>query len=247
MSAGAFIGTSGWYYTDWSARFYPADLPKSEWLAYYAARFPAVEINATFYRLPFRNMVKGWHDRAPAGFLFAVKGNRRITHLKKLAGVRTDLDNFISRIRPLEEHIGPLLWQLPPHFHCDPTRLEKFLRLLPEGLRHAVEFRHSSWLVPEVYDLLRAHNVASVSISSMRMPADFTVTADFVYLRFHGLAGGYAHDYTGRELAPWAQHAAAMLAEGRDVFAFFNNDAEACAPRNARTFKRMINTRLSRG
>lgn len=238
-----YVGTSGWYYDDWPGEFYPPDLPPSGWLSYYAQHFPTVEINATFYRLPFRNMVKGWHDKAPAGFLYAVKGHRRITHLKKLLRVHEDVELFFDRVRPLEEHLGPILWQLPPSLKKDARRLESFLKALPTDCRHAIEFRDPSWLCEEVFECLRAHRVAHVSISSRRMPADFTVTADFAYVRFHGLRGGYAHDYTAEELKPWAEHVRRQLAEGRDVFAYFNNDVKARAVKNARDLMRLAGGR----
>jgi len=235
-----WVGTSGWYYNHWIGRFYPEDLDKKDWLDFYCRHFSTVEINATFYRMPFENMVRGWASRAPEGFRYAVKGNRRITHLKKLVGVDEDLRDYFRRIELLGDRLGVILWQLPPSLHEDTERLQSFLARLPREMKHAVEFRHRSWLQPRVYAVLEKFNVACVSVSSSRMPADFTVTADFVYYRFHGLGGGYAHDYTRTELEPWAAQARKALREGRTVFAYFNNDAEARAPKNARELMRMI-------
>ncbi|HIE10676.1 MAG TPA: DUF72 domain-containing protein [Kiritimatiellae bacterium] len=234
------VGTSGWYYRHWAGRFYPAELKPAEWLEYYTRHFSTVEINATFYRMPFENMIKGWSRKAPTGFLYAVKGNRRITHLKKLAGVDEDIRDYFRRVELLGEHLGPVLWQLPPSLHEDYRRLEAFLKKLPRAFRHAVEFRHPSWLQDVVFEVLRRYQVACVSISSSRMPANFTETADFVYYRFHGLKGGYAHDYSRAELGTWAEHARSALERGKTVFAFFNNDAEARAPGNASELIRMI-------
>jgi len=234
------IGTSGWYYRHWIGRFYPAELKQAEWLEFYARHFSTVEINATFYRMPFENMIRGWARKAPPGFLYAVKGNRRITHLKKLAGVDEDIKDYFRRVELLGEHLGPILWQLPPSLHEDRQRLEAFLKKLPRGFQHAVEFRHPSWLQAAVFEVLSRYEVACVAISSSRMPMHFTETADFVYYRFHGLKGGYAHDYSREELKPWAEHARDALNRGKTVFAFFNNDAEARAPQNARELMRMI-------
>lgn len=239
----AWIGTSGWYYNHWRGRFYPEEMDKRDWLDYYSRHFPTVEINATFYRMPFENMVKGWARRAPEGFLYAVKGNRRITHLKKLVDVRSDLADYFRRVELLGEKLGVVLWQLPPSLHVDTPRLRSFLKQLPREWRHAVEFRHRSWLCSEAFDVLSGFGVAAVSVSSTRMPADFTITADFVYYRFHGLKDGYAHDYTREELAPWADQARRALQDGRDVFVYFNNDAEARAPKNARELMQMISRR----
>ncbi|GAB4247036.1 MAG: DUF72 domain-containing protein [Acidobacteriota bacterium] len=235
-----YVGTSGWSYRGWVGEFYPAGLDPGEWLEFYVQHFNTVEINATFYRLPFPGMVESWSRRAPEGFLYAVKGNRRITHLKRLRDVDADLSRFLERIEPLGAHLGVLLWQLPPRFPADVAVLEAFLRVLPPGYRHAVEFRDPSWLVGDVWTCLRRYGVAQVGVSSLRMPPEMEPTADFAYLRFHGLSGGFAHDYATEELRPWAERAAAVLAEGGDVFAYFNNDARCRAPKNAREFRELV-------
>ena len=192
---GIYIGTSGWVYKEWAGDFYQGLKPK-EHFAFYASQFPTVEINATFYRLPTPSMVHGWRLKAPENFIFSVKGSRYITHLKRLNNLGRGLSYFLRRVRPLEEKLGPLLWQLPPGFKPDLPRLEKFLKRLPPDLSHAVEFRHPGWYSPEAFELLRKFNIALVSVSSLRMPVNFSVTADFVYIRFHGLEGGPYHDYS---------------------------------------------------
>ncbi len=240
MQGSVYIGTSGWSYKHWGEKFFPPGMKSVEQLAFYARHFNTVEINASFYRLPFKNMVKGWHDRAPDGFIFAAKGHRLITHYKKLKHVAANTDTFINRIKGLKEHLGPLLWQLPPNFTVDPPRLDKFLARLPRTLRHAVEFRHPSWVTPEVFDILRRHDVAHVNLSSMRMPRDLTVTTDFIYIRFHGLADGGRHDYTRDELAPWRDHIAGNVRHGRAAYAYFNNDGNVRAPKNAEELRRMV-------
>jgi uncharacterized protein YecE (DUF72 family) len=236
-----YIGTSGWVYKGWQKTFYPEDISASEHLEFYASQFPTVEINATFYRLPSLKMVQGWRQRAPRQFLFAVKGSRYITHMKKLVQLGGGLNRFIRRIQPLREHLGPILWQLPPFLEKDVPRLERFLRQTPAKLQHAVEFRHPSWYEdPEVFALLRRHQAAHVSLSSQGMPMKLEVTADFVYIRFHGLQGGAAHDYTRAELEPWAQHIREQSRRGRSVFAYFNNDLNVRAPGNARMLMELI-------
>src|SRR5262245_14496875 len=184
------IGTSGWAYKSWEHSFCPAGLPKKR------TQFSTVEINATFYRLPSPNTVSGWRNKAPAGFVYAVKTSRFITHMKKLADLNGALDKFFERISPMRSRIRVVLWQLPSNLHRDESRLESFLKQLPKGYRYAVEFRHSSWLEEACFALLRKHNIAHVSVSSLRMPMNLTVTADLIYIRFHGLEGGAAHDYT---------------------------------------------------
>ncbi len=201
---GLHVGTSGWVYKGWAGAFYPADLAENDRLTYYAQHFGTVEINATFYRLPSESMVRGWDRKAPPGFIYAVKGSRFITQMKKLKVEPESIAIFFERISPLKAHLGPILWQLPPSLGIDLPRLDNFLNLLPAGYRYAVEFRHPSWMEDNVFALLKKHNAAHVHVSSMRMPMNLTVTSDLVYIRFHGLESGAAHDYTRDELKPWA-------------------------------------------
>jgi uncharacterized protein YecE (DUF72 family) len=236
-----YIGTSGWVYKDWQKHFYPADLPAKRQFQFYATQFPTVEINATFYRLPTLKMVKGWRDKAPPGFVFAVKGSRFITHILKISGASRGLRKYFSRIKPLQKRIGPVLWQLPPFMKKSPERLEKFLKILPKDYCHAVEFRHASWYEgKDAFDLLRKYKAAHVNLSSLRMPMNLTATADFVYIRFHGLENGAAHDYTRAELEPWARFIRRQSRAGKNVYAYFNNDLNVHAPDNAKMLMEMI-------
>jgi uncharacterized protein YecE (DUF72 family) len=236
MSAGrnqrVFIGTSGWVYKEWANDFYRGCRPK-DYFAFYASRFPTVEINATFYRLPDLAMVHRWRCNAPKNFLFAVKGSRFITHMKRLKNLQFSAHRFFRRIRPLLPRMGPILWQLPPNLKEDRVLLRNFLRRLPVDFSHAFEFRDNSWMNDGVLALLREHNAALVWVSSLKMPADFSVTANFIYARFHGLEGGPYHDYTDEELAPFAAQIRTQAAQGRPVYAYFNNDLNVRAPDNA--------------
>jgi uncharacterized protein YecE (DUF72 family) len=166
-----FVGTSGWIYKEWAGVFYPKKLPKTGELAYYAKTFNTVEINATFYRLPQESMVQGWYQRSPPDFIFAVKGSRFLTHIKRLKGNRESIKKFFDRAKLLKEKCGPILWQLPPTLKFDPKLLNAFLKKLPRRYRHAVEFRHPSWYEnEESFAILREHNMAHVSVSSLKMP-----------------------------------------------------------------------------
>lgn len=232
------VGTSGWQYDDWAGAFYPEGLARKRWFEHYRTAFPAVEVNYTFYRLPRTSTVESWHDRAPPRFRYAVKGSRYITHNLKLGeGTAQAVDNVVERLAPLKTFLGVWLWQLPPNLHRDRDRLGRFLSLLP-GRNHAVEFRHGSWFDDGVFDVLAAHGAACVWISDRQMPDVFPVTADFVYLRLHGLAedeeSRYRYDYTRGDLEPLAERLVAQVQAGRDAWVFFNNDANANAPRNAR-------------
>lgn len=229
-------GTCGWIYRHWRDRFYPPGLPPSRWRDAYVAAFPAVEVDYSFYRLPSEAAIESWRSAAEAapGFRFALKGSRLITHVRRLESVDEALETYLRRVRPLGTALAFVLWQLPPSLTLDLPRLTDFVERLPADLRHCVEFRHPSWLVPAVLGLLEARGIACCWVSSRAMPDTAPDTAGFVALRFHGLSGGFAHDYSDAELAPWVARLSAVAASGREAYAFFNNDAQARAPADAR-------------
>jgi uncharacterized protein YecE (DUF72 family) len=238
------VGLSGWNYPHWrDGVFYPSRLSASRWLEFYAERFDTVEVNSTFYRLPSTEAVARWLEQSPAGFLFAVKASRYLTHVKRLRDLGPGLERFLERIEPLlgSPKLGPLLWQLPPTFHRDHERLADALIRLPRELRHCIEFRHPSWFVQETYALLREHGVA-LAIGDRPQVNDFQsheLTADWTYVRFHAGTRGRRGNYSDSELREWA----ALLAEWsrtREVFAYFNNDWEGFAPRNAARLRRLL-------
>ncbi len=238
-----WIGTSGWVYKHWAENFYPEDWPKKEQFEYYSSQFPTVEVNATFYRLPTTKMVKNWSQKAPARFLFAVKGSRFITHIKRLKNITLGLKKYFTRIAPLNDHLGPILWQLPPNFENKPEnqqRVREFIEKLPEQFRHAVEFRHPSWITDSTFGMLREKNIANVWLSSNRMPMNCEMTANFVYLRFHGLRDGPAHDYSKTELQPWADRLEKAAKAGKSCYVYFNNDLNTRAPLNAKMLMELV-------
>jgi len=190
--------------------------------------------------LPSATMVQGWHRKAPADFRFVLKGSRFVTHIKRLGAIDDALKTYFQSVKALSKQTGAILWQLPPSMQKDAARLEDFLAKLPRSYRHAIEFRYPSWLDDDVFDLLHRHQAACVWISSLRMPRDFTCTTDFVYARFHGLAGGVAHDYTKAELRPWAKALSAAAQSGKPSYAYFNNDGQTRAPFNAQTLMAMV-------
>ena len=233
------VGTSGWQYADWRGAFYPPDLAQRRWFEHYATRFPTVEINATFYRLPTPTTVERWRAQAPPGFDYAVKGSRYLTHNKKLNEPEDSIALIAGRMEPLHSTHGVWLWQLPPNLHRDVDRLDVFLAALPDRVRHAVEFRHASWYEPDVEEVLRRHGAAWVWLSDRQMPDVCPTTADHVYVRLHGLSEDpdqrYRWDYSVEELRPWAERLRRAAQEGRDAWVYFNNDFAANAPRNAAT------------
>jgi uncharacterized protein YecE (DUF72 family) len=230
---GIYIGTSGWSYKGWAEHFYPSELPASKQLKFYTTKFPTVEINRTFYRLPTQKAFEDWHREASPGFLYAIKGSRAVTHFKRLRPGAKSLDLLLNRSKSLEEHRGPILWQLPGTLKKDVVRLSDFLRTLNRQVLHAIEFRDGSWVDKEVFTVLRRHRVANVALSSQAMPRCLEITANFVYIRFHGLEGGAAHNYSDPELRPWAEFLRECAEEGVTAFVYFNNDMNTRAPLNA--------------
>jgi uncharacterized protein YecE (DUF72 family) len=234
MKAGrVYIGTSGWSYKSWGKSFYPVGVSPGRQLQFYTTQFPTVEVNGTFYRLPTQKTFSTWNQEAPPGFLYSIKGSRAVTHFKRLRPGAKSFKILLTRSRSLQGHLGPILWQLPGTLKKDLVRLRSFLQRLNRRVRHAIEFRDPSWLDEEVFKLLRRHGVANVALSSTAMPKCLEITARFVYVRFHGLDGGAAHDYTDRELRPWAKFLRHAARKGVDAFVYFNNDVNTRAPSNA--------------
>ena len=236
---GIHVGTSGWTYDEWTGPFYPPEVRGAERLDWYAGKFDTVEVNSTFYRVPFKGMITGWNRRLPRGFHLVVKGSRRVTHLKKLVDCAEPLQAFLERVLELKR-LKVILWQLPPSLHEDIPRLEDFLASLPAGARHALEFRHKSWWSGKTADVLARFKAAFVSVSHPKLPGDVVPTTDFLYLRFHGEGPRlYDYDYSDKELEAWAARVEPHL-RGRTLFAFFNNDVKCRAPRNALRFREIL-------
>jgi len=218
-------GTSGFAYKEWKGVFYPEDLPSSRMLAFYADRFPTVEINHTFYRLPKAEMLAGWAKEVPTSFSFALKAPRRITHVLRLAGAEDAVGAFERAAEALGTKRGPTLFQLPPYLRKDLARLRGFLALLPAGGRSAFEFRHESWFDDEVYSLLREHGAALCVAEADDFVTPFVPTAAFGYLRLR------CHDYGPEALRAWADRLRA--AAWSEAWVFFKHDDAGTAPRLA--------------
>ena len=218
-------------YDDWRGRLYPKDAPKRRWLELYAHRFDTVEVNSTFYRLARREAVAGWLEQTPPQFLFAVKASRYLTHIKRLVGITEGIKRFYEPLEPLLRtgRLGPVLWQLPENFHRDDGRLAGLLELLPPGL-HTIEFRHPSWFVPEVMELLRGHGVAlTIGDHPSRPFQTYQATADWRFIRFHHGTRGRSGNYSANEITEWAERIA-LWRRREAVYAYFNNDWNGYAP-----------------
>ncbi len=235
------IGTSGWVYQHWRGLFYPPELPQAKWLPFYSERFNTVEINNSFYRLPSKAAFERWHRQTPNDFTFAVKGNRFITHMRKLRSVEEPLRRFFEAVCGLGEKAKVILWQLPPMLKADHERLREFLRVLPKGYRYAVEFRHPSWWIDRAsIKVLEEFGCAFCIPSAPMLPKEIILTSDFSYIRMHGWNQLYSGCYPMSELRWWAERISEMLRNGIDVFVYFNNDVNAYAIRNAEELANLI-------
>lgn len=278
------VGISGWTYPPWRDEFYPVGLPQRLELAYASRRFNSLEINGTFYSLQKPASFEAWHDASPPGFVFSLKGGRYVTHMRRLKDVRAPLANyFASGVLRLRDKLGPFLWQFPPSMPFDEDRFRVFLDLLPHDtgalarlasehddfldgavalepdaarpVRHAVEFRHKSFLTDRFVDLVREHNIALVAADvAGKFPTAQDVTADWVYIRLHGSRTLYASGYGPKELDAWSDRirawhdgtepddahrigqASPAVPAGRDVYVYFDNtDVKLRAPVDARS------------
>ena len=281
------IGISGWSYKPWRGVFYPEDLTQKKELAYAASQFSSIEINGTFYSLQRPSSFATWAEQTPPGFVFSIKASRYITHMLRLRNVEQPLANFFaSGLLALGSKLGPILWQFPPNFQFNPELLEEFFALLPRdtyaaatlatkhderlkgrayidsgsrrAVRHAIEIRHPSFVVPEFVSLLRRYNVALVCADTVEWPLLMDVTADFVYCRLHGSEVLYTSGYSDQALDQWAARVATWAGGGevtdgdhaspkparkraaRDVFVYFDNDANVFPPKDARALTQRV-------
>ncbi len=218
--AAIYAGTSGFAYPAWKPAFYPEKLPQAKFLAHYATRLNSVEINYTFRRTPPASTLEQWVEATPAGFVFALKAHQRITHVHRLKDAGPATEYFFKAIDPLRSarRLGPVLFQLPPNLKCDLDLLAAFLALLPGDVRCAVEFRHPSWLVTEVYALLKERRVSLCVAESEKLEVPEVITAGFVYYRLR------KPEYTPAEVEAIAARAKQLLASGLDLYLFFKHE-----------------------
>jgi uncharacterized protein YecE (DUF72 family) len=285
------IGVSGWRYGPWRGVFYPKGLRQKDELRFLAKQFPTVEINGSFYSLQRPEYYRAWRDETPDDFVFAVKGSRYITHMLRLTQLEKPLANFLaSGVLALGPKLGPILWQFPPSFRFNADKLESFFAVLPRDtdeaarlarrhdarvagraflkpgtrrkLRHAMEIRHQSFVVPEFIRLLRRYRIGLVVADTVEWPLLMDVTSDFVYCRLHGSEELYASGYDDASLERWADRIAAWATgrerkgdtrvidtpapkrATRDVYVYFDNDKKVRAPFDARSLVEKVSRRL---
>jgi uncharacterized protein YecE (DUF72 family) len=230
------VGCSGWQYKDWRGIVYPEKLPQREWFAYYATLFDTVEINNTFYRLPPPETVEAWARQAPPGFVYAIKLGQFGSHRMKLKDAASWMPNHLDRAERLGPSLGPTLVQLPPRWKRNTERLDEFLSVCPKTMRWAVELRDPTWLHDDTYEVLRAHG-AALCHHDLLDDHPWVRTTDWVYQRFHGpnaVRAPYQGSYPDTALDAAADRLGAVLADGGDVYAYFNNDWHGNAVKDAR-------------
>ena len=234
------IGTSGYMYDSWKGKFYPEDIKKEDWLEYFSKQFKTVEINNSFYNLPSKDTFRRWKKQSENNFVFSVKANRYITHMKKLSDPEESLKNFLENASALDDKLGPLLFQLPPFWHKNQDKLENFFRKLPKKHEVVFEFRHESWYDKEIYELLDKYNIALClhDLADGSSPQDL-VTTNFSYIRFHGPDGRYSTSYSEEQLQEWAERIRDL--DVKKIYCYFNNDNSGYAIENARTLREKLN------
>jgi uncharacterized protein YecE (DUF72 family) len=243
VSARAWIGTSGFEYDHWRGVLYEPGLRRERWLEAYAERFDTVELNATFYRLPRAETFARWAARVPPGFRFAVKASRYLTHVRRLRDPAEPIERLWSRARRLGDRFGPVLYQLPPRWRPNPDRLAAFLAEVPSGHPQAVEIRDARWYRDDVLELLDRAGVALCLHDMPGSEAPARVAGSLVYVRFHGAGARYGGRYPDSSLDVWAERIAGWTAEGRTVWAYFNNDIGGHAVRDAARLRETLGRR----
>ena len=235
------VGTSGWQYRDWRGRVYPKDVPAARWLEFYAERFETVEVNNTFYRLPSPSTFTNWAARVPDDFIIAVKGSRYLTHYKRLKEPEEPVERLLSHAAPLRTHLGPVLLQFPPDLRAEPQRLDDTLRAFAGRARVAVEPRHESWFCEDVRAVLHAHGATlCLADRGSRPVTPMWRTADWAYVRFHVGKARPRPCYGRRALTSWVDRLTDLWGNDCDGYAYFNNDTNGCAVRDAIVFGELL-------
>ena len=238
-----FVGCSGWYYWHWRDCFYPQGSPSSKWFEHYASQFRTVELNAPFYSWPTPATVKTWlRQIGRRRFIYSVKACELITHQKRFVGTKQMVRDFGHIADLMGPRLGCFLFQLPPSFHYTPAILRRVMNQLDPRRRNVVEFRHRSWWNETVFKACRDNNVIFCSCSGPRLPDELVTTAEDIYIRFHGTKQWYRHDYTKEELAVWTERIRASGA--KRVWAYFNNDRDGYAIKNARELLRQLKSKV---
>jgi len=241
MSYEIRIGTSGYHYQHWKGPFYPKTTSSNEMLTFYAKHFDTVELNNSFYRIPTEAAFDEWRTSTPSNFVFAVKASRFLTHNKKLKDPQSALEKFFPRVRRLSTKLGPVLFQLPPRWRVNYKRLEGLLQVLPTSCRYVFELRDTTWINPDIQELLARFHAAFriYELAGFRSP--LTVTTDFAYVRLHGPGPGkYQESYNDARLRGWTRQIENWAKKLAAIYIYFDNDQSGFAAQNALTLKQMV-------
>lgn len=234
------VGCSGWVYKHWRGIFYPEGLPQRLWFERYSQEFDTVEINNSFYRLPAPETFDTWRKQAPPGFCYAVKANRYLTQAKKLKDAEEPLQRFFEPTKRLKEHLGPVLFQLPPKMKINLERLETFLQIVPKNVTSVFEFRNASWYDEGVRQLLDQYGAGFVAHDMTGLVSPRWASGRAAYVRFHGAGGKYWGRYSDEALLEWTNWILDQARRRRNVWCYFNNDIHGHAIEDARTLKWMV-------
>ncbi len=240
MKGKIYIGTSGWNYKHWKGTFYPQQIKDTELLDLYTQTFNTVELNTSFYHLPSIKTFSNWRKATPENFIFSVKASRYITHMKKLTADASSINKFFTHADRLQEKLGPILFQLPPHWKINVERLKTFLSRLPKNYRYTFEFRNKTWYDELIYDLLKKYNCAFCIYELEKHLSPIKETADFIYIRLHGPGNKYQGSYDNKELRKWELKCWQWQQQNKDVFLYFDNDEQGFAAFNAQLLLKMI-------
>jgi uncharacterized protein YecE (DUF72 family) len=235
-----YVGTSGWSYAHWDTVFYPSDVKGRDRITYYSQHFDTVEINYTFYHLPREQTIKNWKNQVSKNFLFSIKASRYITHLKRLQECEPSVTKFFENIKHLNEKLGPILFQLPPSFKMEYEHLEEFLKLLPKNFDYTFEFRHPSWYVDEIYDLLKKYKVALCITDLGGKLSPIVTTADFTYIRLHGPTKAYKGSYGEKKVNEWKEKLLTFKKQKISSYCYFDNDEKGYAIQDATLLKSLL-------
>jgi uncharacterized protein YecE (DUF72 family) len=234
------IGTSGWFYKHWFSKFYPEELAKTKWFKFYSENFKTVEINSSYYHFPTDSGIKKWYETSPDDFIYAVKVNRYITHMRKLKNVENQTNDFMKTISELKEKLGPILFQFPPSFKKDLSVLKDYLPLLKKQKQLVFEFRNHTWHSDDCFSLLADNNIAFCIYDMGDFQTPKVLTSDMIYIRFHGTTGKYGGTYPDEILKGWALWIKKNSKKVKYCYAYFNNDLNAYAVYNAKSLINFI-------
>lgn len=234
-----YVGTSGWSYNHWKENFYPKGMQSQKWLNHYSSVFSTVEVNTTFYHLPRQTTIENWHSQVPENFVFSLKASRYITHRKRLHECHDAILLFYKVIQDLKNKAGPILFQLPPSFKMNKERLIEFIDCLNNNHTYVFEFRHDSWFVDEIYELLLKNKIALCISDLNGTVSPEEITADFTYIRLHGPKDSYQGYYGIPKLKPW-KNKIEKWATQIGVYCYFDNDEKGYAIQDAKTLLELL-------